>query len=48
VRNLAQRSAAAKEIKALIDDSLEKVNAGSALVTQAGSTMTRWWTASSA
>jgi methyl-accepting chemotaxis protein len=40
VRNLAQRSAAAaKEIKGLIDDSLEKVNAGSALVTQAGSTM---------
>jgi methyl-accepting chemotaxis protein len=40
VRNLAQRSAAAaKEIKTLIDDSLEKVNAGSALVTQAGSTM---------
>ncbi|HEX5345092.1 MAG TPA: methyl-accepting chemotaxis protein [Duganella sp.] len=40
VRNLAQRSAAAaKEIKSLIDDSLEKVNAGSALVTQAGSTM---------
>ena len=41
VRNLAQRSAAAaKEIKSLIDDSLEKVNAGSALVTQAGTTMT--------
>jgi methyl-accepting chemotaxis protein len=40
VRNLAQRSAAAaKEIKTLIDDSLEKVNAGSTLVTQAGSTM---------
>jgi methyl-accepting chemotaxis protein len=40
VRNLAQRSAAAaKEIKSLIDDSLEKVNAGSTLVTQAGSTM---------
>jgi methyl-accepting chemotaxis protein len=40
VRNLAQRSAgAAKEIKALIDDSLEKVDAGSMLVTQAGSTM---------
>jgi methyl-accepting chemotaxis protein len=49
VRNLAQRSAAAaKKIKTLIDDSLEKVNAGSALVTQAGSTMSEWWTASSA
>jgi methyl-accepting chemotaxis protein len=41
VRNLAQRSAAAaKEIEALIDDSLGKVNAGSTLVTQAGKTMT--------
>jgi methyl-accepting chemotaxis protein len=41
VRNLAQRSAAAaKEIKGLIDDSLDKVDAGSMLVTQAGSTMT--------
>nr|WP_315248945.1 methyl-accepting chemotaxis protein [uncultured Duganella sp.] len=41
VRNLAQRSAAAaKEIKALIDDSLDKVDAGSMLVTQAGTTMT--------
>ena len=40
VRNLAQRSAsAAKEIKALIDDSVEKVDAGSKLVNQAGSTM---------
>ncbi|MRW93959.1 HAMP domain-containing protein [Duganella sp. FT80W] len=40
VRNLAQRSAAAaKEIKGLIDDSLLKVDAGSALVSQAGSTM---------
>jgi len=40
VRNLAQRSAAAaKEIKELIDDSLNKVDAGSMLVTQAGSTM---------
>jgi methyl-accepting chemotaxis protein len=40
VRNLAQRSAtAAKEIKALIDDSLSKVDAGSTLVTQAGMTM---------
>jgi methyl-accepting chemotaxis protein len=40
VRNLAQRSAsAAKEIKSLIDDSVEKVEAGSHLVAQAGSTM---------
>ncbi|CAL60311.1 Methyl-accepting chemotaxis protein II [Herminiimonas arsenicoxydans] len=40
VRNLAQRSAgAAKEIKALIDDSVHKVDAGSKLVDQAGSTM---------
>ena len=40
VRNLAQRSAAAaKEIKALIDDSVEKVDAGSKLVDQAGATM---------
>ncbi|MFC5512365.1 methyl-accepting chemotaxis protein [Massilia jejuensis] len=40
VRNLAQRSAAAaKEIKALIGDSVSKVNAGSALVDQAGVTM---------
>jgi methyl-accepting chemotaxis protein len=40
VRNLAQRSAgAAKEIKVLIGDSLEKVEAGSVLVNQAGSTM---------
>ncbi|MDB5772970.1 MAG: chemotaxis protein [Burkholderia sp.] len=40
VRNLAQRSAsAAKEIKALIDDSVNKVDAGSKLVDQAGSTM---------
>jgi methyl-accepting chemotaxis protein len=40
VRSLAQRSAtAAKEIKTLIDDSLEKVDAGSMLVTQAGMTM---------
>jgi methyl-accepting chemotaxis protein len=40
VRNLAQRSAsAAKEIKGLIGDSVEKVDAGSRLVTQAGSTM---------
>jgi methyl-accepting chemotaxis protein len=40
VRNLAQRSAAAaKEIKGLIEDSVDKVNAGSALVDQAGATM---------
>jgi len=40
VRNLAQRSAAAaKEIKALIDDSVEKVQHGSELVDQAGATM---------
>ena len=40
VRNLAQRSAAAaKEIKALIGESVEKVDAGSALVERAGSTM---------
>ena len=40
VRNLAQRSAAAaKEIKSLIDDSVEKVDAGSRLVGEAGSTM---------
>ncbi|HVK96140.1 MAG TPA: methyl-accepting chemotaxis protein [Noviherbaspirillum sp.] len=40
VRNLAQRSAsAAKEIKALIGDSVEKVDAGTKLVDQAGVTM---------
>ncbi|MFZ6686261.1 methyl-accepting chemotaxis protein [Undibacterium sp. SXout11W] len=40
VRNLAQRSAAAaKEIKILIGDSVEKVEMGSKLVTEAGSTM---------
>ena len=40
VRSLAQRSAAAaKEIKSLIDDSVEKVGAGSRLVEQAGTTM---------
>ena len=40
VRNLAQRSAAAaKEIKTLIDDSVEKVERGSKLVGQAGVTM---------
>lgn len=40
VRNLAQRSAtAAKEIKSLINDSVEKVGDGSKLVAQAGKTM---------
>jgi methyl-accepting chemotaxis protein len=40
VRNLAQRSAnAAKEIKTLISDSVEKVEAGTRLVDQAGATM---------
>ncbi|GAA4348229.1 methyl-accepting chemotaxis protein [Variovorax defluvii] len=40
VRNLAQRSAAAaKDIKSLIDDSAGKVNAGAALVGEAGRTM---------
>ncbi len=40
VRNLAQRSsAAAKEIKALIDDSVEKVDIGTDLVDRAGATM---------
>jgi methyl-accepting chemotaxis protein-2 (aspartate sensor receptor) len=40
VRSLAQRSAsAAKEIKALIDDSVHKVDQGSRLVDQAGATM---------
>ncbi|MTW11237.1 HAMP domain-containing protein [Pseudoduganella eburnea] len=40
VRNLAQRSAAAaKEIKALIDDSVDKVDAGGRLVDEAGQTM---------
>jgi len=41
VRSLAKRSAdAAQEIKALIGDSVNKVEAGSSLVQQAGSTMT--------
>ena len=41
VRNLAQRSAgAAKEIKTLINDSVEKVEAGNKLVAKAGTTMT--------
>jgi methyl-accepting chemotaxis protein len=40
VRNLAQRSAsAAKEIKALIGDSVAQVDAGTALVQQAGATI---------
>jgi methyl-accepting chemotaxis protein len=40
VRSLAQRSAsAAKEIKALIDDSVEKVGVGSRQVNVAGQTM---------
>lgn len=40
VRSLAQRSAAAaKEIKTLIGDSVEKVEAGSKLVAEAGNTM---------
>jgi methyl-accepting chemotaxis protein len=40
VRNLAQRSAtAAKEIKALIGDSVAQVNSGTALVQQAGATI---------
>jgi methyl-accepting chemotaxis protein len=40
VRSLAQRSAAAaKEIKTLIGDSVEKVDTGAKLVDQAGSTM---------
>ncbi|MYM36974.1 HAMP domain-containing protein [Duganella sp. FT94W] len=41
VRNLAQRSAsAAKEIKVLIDDSVQKIQLGTNLVEQAGTTMT--------
>ena len=40
VRSLAQRSAgAAKEIKLLIDDSVEKVDTGARLVDEAGATM---------
>jgi methyl-accepting chemotaxis protein len=40
VRSLAQRSAsAAKEIKALIDESVSRVDAGSQLVAEAGSTI---------
>jgi methyl-accepting chemotaxis protein len=42
VRNLAQRSAtAAKEIKVLITDSVDKVSTGTKLVDQAGETMTQ-------
>ncbi len=41
VRSLAQRSsAAAKEIKALIDTSVERIHSGSSLVDEAGRTMT--------
>ncbi|MHB1334276.1 MAG: methyl-accepting chemotaxis protein [Sulfuriferula sp.] len=41
VRNLAQRSAsAAKEIKSLIEDSVDQVEVGTKLVDQAGATMT--------
>lgn len=40
VRNLAQRSAtAAKEIKSLIDDSVDRIKSGTVLVGEAGSTM---------
>lgn len=40
VRNLAQRSAgAAKEIKSLINDSVDKVNEGSKLVDESGATL---------
>lgn len=40
VRNLAQRSAtAAKEIKELINDSVQKVNAGTELVNKSGATL---------
>ncbi len=40
VRNLAQRSAtAAKEIKSLIEDSVKKVDAGTELVNQSGTTL---------
>ncbi|KQB09921.1 methyl-accepting chemotaxis protein [Vibrio metoecus] len=40
VRNLAQRSAgAAKEIKGLINDSVDKVNEGSRLVNESGATL---------
>ncbi len=39
VRNLAQRSAAAKEIKGLIDTLVERVQSGTSLVDEAGRTM---------
>jgi methyl-accepting chemotaxis protein len=40
VRNLAQRSStAAREVKALIDESVDKIHAGTELVEHAGSTM---------
>ncbi len=40
MRNLAQRSAtSAKEIKSLIEDSVKKVDAGTELVNQSGSTL---------
>ncbi|WP_167761483.1 methyl-accepting chemotaxis protein [Duganella callida] len=40
VRNLAQRSAAAaREIKSLIDDSVDKIDTGARLVDEAGATM---------
>ena len=42
VRNLAERSAAAKEITALIGDSVEKVEDGSRLVNEAGERTRRW------
>ncbi len=46
VRSLAQRSsAAAKEIKELIDNSVERVQSGAALVDEAGRTMTEISTA---
>jgi methyl-accepting chemotaxis protein len=44
VRNLASRSAeAAKEIKALIQDSVGKVGEGAKLVDQSGQTLPRSW-----
>jgi methyl-accepting chemotaxis protein len=48
VRSLAQRSAeAAREIKALIGASVERVEAGTRLVQDAGGTMARSWPACS-
>ena len=47
VRSLAQRSSeAAKEIKSLIQDSVRKVEVGSALVNQSGQTLTGMFTSS--